>query len=92
MLTEQLGKSFEGYEGFSPCRRALAVAFLAYANGDKKGCVSMLDMVSSSYNEIDGNADCPVLTDTAFEKRLKKGMGAAQGCSVREEHGQSCRL
>ena len=32
----------------------------------------MLDMVSSSYNEIDGNADCPVLTDTAFEKRLKK--------------------
>ena len=72
MLTEQLGKSFEGYEGFSPCRRALAVAFLAYANGDKKGCVSMLDMVSSSYNEIDGNADCPVLTDSAFEKRLKK--------------------
>ena len=72
VLTEQLGKSFEGYEGFSPCRRALAVAFLAYANGDKKGCVSMLDMVSSSYNEIDGNADCPVLTDSAFEKRLKK--------------------
>ena len=72
VLTEQLGKSFEGYEGFSPCRRALAVAFLAYANGDKKGCVSMLDMVSSSYNEIDGNADCTVLTDTAFEKRLKK--------------------
>ena len=72
VLTEQLGKSFEGYECFSPCRRALAVAFLAYANGDKKGCVSMLDMVSSSYNEIDGNVDCPVLTDTAFEKRLKK--------------------
>lgn len=72
VLTEQLGKRFEGYEGLSPCRRALAVAFLAYANGDKKGCVSMLDMVSSSYNEIDGNADCPVLTDSAFEKRLKK--------------------
>ena len=72
VLTEQLGKPFEGYEGLSPCRRTLAVAFLAYANGDKKGCVSMLDMVSSSYNEIDGNADCPVLTDTAFEKRLKK--------------------
>ena len=72
VLTEQLGKSFEGYEGLSPCRRALAVAFLAYANGDKKSCVNMLDMVSSSYNEIDGNADCPVLTDTAFEKRLKK--------------------
>ena len=72
VLTEQLGKSFEGYEGLSPCRRALAVAFLAYANGDKKNCISILDMVSCSYNEIDGNADCPVLTDSAFEKRLKK--------------------
>ena len=72
VLTEQLGKPFEGCEGLSPCRRALAVAFLAYANGDKKNCISILDMVSCSYNEIDGNADCPVLTDTAFEKRLKK--------------------
>lgn len=72
VLTEQLGKPFEGYEGLSPCRRALAVAFLAYANGDKKNCISILDMVSCSYNEIDGNADCPVLTDSAFEKRLKK--------------------
>ena len=72
VLTEQLGKHFEGYEGLSPCRRALAVAFLAYANGDKKNCISILDMVSCSYNEIDGNADCPVLTDSAFEKRLKK--------------------
>ena len=72
VLTEQLGKPFEGCEGLSPCRRALAVAFLAYANGDKKNCISILDMVSCSYNEIDGNADCPVLTDSAFEKRLKK--------------------
>ena len=51
MLTEQLGKPFEGYEGLSPCRRALAVAFLAYANGDKKGCVALLDAVSLSYRE-----------------------------------------
>ena len=72
VLTEQLGKPFEGYEGLSPCRRALAVAFLAYADGDKKGCVSILDTVSRSYSEADGKADCPVLTDTAFEDRLKK--------------------
>ena len=88
VLTEQLGKSFEGYEGFSPCRRALAVAFLAYANGDKKGCVNMLDMVSSSYNEIDGNADCPVLTDTAFEKRLKKAW--ARHKDVLSEKNMAC--
>lgn len=72
VLTEQLGKPFEGYEGLSPCRRALAVAFLAYAGGDKKTCISILDMVSRSYSEIDEKADCPVLADTAFEKRLKE--------------------
>lgn len=84
VLTEQLGKPFEGYEGLSPCRRALAVAFLAYANGDKKNCISILDMVSCSYNEIDGNADCPVLTDSAFEKRLKKhGRGTRMFCPRR---------
>ncbi len=86
VLTEQLGKSFEGYQGFSPCRRALAVAFLAYANGDKKGCDSMLDMVSSSYNEIDGNADCPVLTDTAFEKRLKKAWARHKDVCLSEKN------
>ena len=72
VLTAQLGKPFEDYEGLSPCRRALAVAFLAYADGDKKGCVRILDTVSSSYSETDGKADCPVLTDAAFVERLKK--------------------
>ena len=50
-LTEQLGKPFGGYEGLSPCRRALSVAFLAYAGGDKKGCVALLDAVSLFYTE-----------------------------------------
>ena len=72
VLTAQLGKPFEGYEGLSLCRRALAVAFLAYADGDKKGCVRILDTVSSSYSETDGKADCSVLTDAAFVERLKK--------------------
>ena len=71
-LTKQLGKGFEGYEGLSPCRRALAVAFLAYADGDKKGCVAMLDAVSLSYREENGQASCPVLDTKDFAGRLEK--------------------
>lgn len=72
VLTEQLGKRFEGYEGLSPCRRALAVAFLAYAGGDKKGCVSLLDAVSLFYSEENGQAYCPLLEDGDFTNKLKK--------------------
>ncbi|WP_291447695.1 hypothetical protein [Desulfovibrio sp.] len=71
-LTEQLGKAFEGYEGLSPCRRALSVAFLAYAEGDKKGCVSLLDAVSLFYTEENGQAGCPLLEDGDFAQKLKK--------------------
>ena len=72
VLTEQLGKRFEGYEGLSPCRRALAVAFLAYADGDKKGCVALLDAVSLSYREENEQASCPLLEDNDFTNKLKK--------------------
>ena len=72
VLTEQLGKHFEGYEGLSPCRRALAVAFLAYADGDKKDCVALLDAVSLSYREETGQASCPLLEDDDFSRKLKK--------------------
>ena len=55
----------------SPCRRALAVAFLAYAGGDKKGCVALLDAVSLSYREETGQASCPLLEDGDFANKLK---------------------
>ena len=71
-LTGQLGKPFGGYEGLSPCRRALAVAFLAYAGGDKKGCVALLDAVSLFYTEKNGQAACPLLEDDDFAQKLKK--------------------
>lgn len=72
VLQKQLGKWFEGYDGLSPCRRALAVAFLAYADGDKKGCVALLDAVSLSYWEEKGRATCPVLEAKDFAGRLEK--------------------
>lgn len=71
MLTEQLGKPFEGYEALSPCRRALAAAFLAYADGDKKGGVVILDAVSLSYREENGQAACPILETEDFAHRLE---------------------
>ena len=72
VLTEQLGKPYEGDKGFSPCRHALAAAFLAYADGDKKGCIALLDAVSLSYAEENGRASCPVLKDDNFVGKLKK--------------------
>lgn len=72
VLQKQLGKWFEGYDGLSPCRRALAVAFLAYADGDKTGCVALLDAVSLSYREENGQASCPVLEAEDFAGRLEK--------------------
>ncbi len=72
VLTAQLGKPFEGYEGLSSCRRALAAAFLAYADGNKKGCIALLDAVSLSYAEENGQASCPLLEDGNFVGKLKK--------------------
>lgn len=71
VLAEQLGKPFEGYKGFSEHRRALAAAFLAYADGDKKGCVALLDAVSLSYREENGQAACPILETEDFAHRLE---------------------
>ena len=72
VLTEQLGKRFEGYAGLSPCRRALAAAFLAYAGGNKKGCVALLDSVALSYAENNEQASCPVLEGDSFVGKLEK--------------------
>ena len=72
VLTEQLGKPYEGDKGFSPCRHALSAAVLAYADGDKKGCIALLDAVSLSYTEENGQASCPVLKDDNFVSKLKK--------------------
>ena len=72
VLKAQLGKRFEGYRGLSPCRRALATAFLAYADGDKQECVALLDAVSLSYAEENGKTNCPLLEKGTFAERLQK--------------------
>jgi hypothetical protein len=79
VLRGQLGKTFVGFEGLSPCRRASASAFLAYAGGDKKECVGILDAVADSYAEKDGNAACSVLDLEDFSKRLLTAWELHQG-------------
>jgi len=72
VLQTQLGPAFTGFKELSPCRQALAAAFLSYANGDKKGCLAILDAVASSYSEDKGIATCPVLAQWAFQRKLEK--------------------
>ena len=71
VLQEQLGAPFKGFEALTPGRKALACAFLAYAGGNKKECVEILDAVSASYTEKTAPV-CPVLEQDAFQKRLAK--------------------
>lgn len=71
VLQEQLGRTFSGFGAMSNERKALASAFLAYAVGDKQDCVRLLDAVSASYTEGEKQPPtCPVLEDSAFQKRV----------------------
>ncbi len=86
VLTEQLGKRFEGYAGLSPCRRVLAAAFLAYAEGDKKTCLAILDAISTAYREEKGKPSCPLLTSHGFVKQLdwkKRKKCLSENCLTR---------
>ncbi len=78
VLHKQLGSAFTGFDALSPCRQAAATAFIAYAGGDKKDCIAILDAVSSSYTENKGVASCPVLENTTFVKHLNSIWGKHQ--------------
>ena len=69
VLQAQLGKPFTGTEHLSPVRKVIACAFLAYAFGDKKGCLKVLDSVSLAYTEKDLPA-CSVLETNEFQKNM----------------------
>ena len=69
VLRGQLGAAFPGFEALAPARKALACAFLVYASGDKKECVSLLNAVSGAYVEQE-TPSCPLLTQDDFQKRL----------------------
>jgi len=73
ILLAQLGPAFWGVSFLTPHRKALAAAFLAYADGEKEAGVNILDLLSRSYVEQDGKPGCPVLPvleDAGFQKRV----------------------
>lgn len=72
VFTEQLANKWGGFETLSPCRKALAAAFISYANGDKKGAVAILDEVSTSYSEKDNTASCPILETEDCLRRISE--------------------
>ena len=71
VLRAQLGKAFTGFGALNAERKALASAFLAYASGDKKDCLSILDELSVSYTETEAGVPvCPVLEKSGFKKQV----------------------
>lgn len=66
VFKEQLGRTFTSIDVLSSLRRPLAIAFLAYADGDKKGAISLLDAMSRSYSEGKEGPSCPVLEEKRF--------------------------
>ena len=69
VLLTQLGNRLRGFGALSCERKVLAASFLAYAVGDKKGCLSLLDAVSASYTENPAPA-CLVLEQPAFTQNM----------------------
>ena len=71
ILTEQLGNKFDCLLLFSECRFILAAAFMAYAEGDKKSCMDILDAVSCSYSEENGICSVNLLEQEDFLEKAE---------------------
>lgn len=78
VFIEQLGPQFSGVDNLSPVRKALAAAFILYADGAKREAISLLDTMSVSYIEKkDGEElvpSCPVVEQAEFQKRVNKSI------------------
>jgi hypothetical protein len=79
ILRLRLGPVYDGVFALPPCRKALTAAFLAYAGGDKKEAVAVLDDLSRAYTEKDGVPACPLLDDASFRKRLDTALDRHKG-------------
>ena len=71
VLTEQLGNKFDCLLLYSECRFILAAAFMAYAEGDKKSCMDILDAVSCSYSEENGICSVNLLEQEDFLEKAE---------------------
>ena len=71
VLTGQLGNKFDCLLLYSECRFILAAAFMAYAEGDKKSCMDILDAVSCSYSEENGICSVNLLEQEDFLEKAE---------------------
>lgn len=74
IFKKQLGRQFNGINDLSLSRKAIAAAFVLYANGNKLECMDILDSVSMSYVEKDDTPQCPVLEDGSFNKKISTAL------------------
>jgi hypothetical protein len=79
VFREQLGPAFSGVSALTPCRKALAAAFLTYAGGDRTEAVALLDALSRSCTEKDGLPACPVLENAEFQERVNTACDKHKG-------------
>lgn len=78
VFIEQLGPQFSGVDNLSPVRKALAAAFMLYADGAKHDALALLDSMSASYIEKNDGKElvpsCPVVEQAEFQKRVNKSI------------------
>ena len=92
VFDEQLGPKFMGVAELPSFRQALAAAFMAYAAGERKEAVAILDEMSLSYTqepeadtpptegaEKDPEPRCTVLEDPAFRERIGDTLARHRG-------------
>ena len=71
VFCRQLGGEYAGFDALSTPRKVMASALLAYAAGEKKACVALLDAAALSYVEQEGIARCAIFEQVAFQERVK---------------------
>lgn len=72
LLRMQLTPSESAFSpsALTPLRKALAASFMAYAEGDKNGCIQFLNELSVAYVEKENVSACPLLDDAKFQESV----------------------
>ncbi len=69
-LEAQLGNARQEFAELSPCKKVLIASFMAYADGNKQGCLDVLDAVATHYNEKNDSAFCPLFKQESFLQKV----------------------
>lgn len=86
VLQAQLGGAASNFAALTPIRQVLVAAFLSYAAGDKDTCIQMLDTLSRSYVEKNGQASVTILLESSEEGATEWLQFRNDVFSVHEKH------